>query len=93
MLGCCSLPRVEPTYAERVPIPRIVAEINRKPTNKVMIHLAGHGCFVELEHVGRRSGKAYRNPLNAFQHGDALTFARTYGPKVDWPMIVVTDFV
>lgn len=53
-------------------------------TNKVLVHLTGHGPFVELEHVGRRSGRVYRVPLNAFRTGDTVTFALTYGPRVDW---------
>ena len=48
------------------------------------MHLAGHGPFIELEHVGRHSGRVYRVPLNAFRTGDTVTFARTYGPRVDW---------
>jgi deazaflavin-dependent oxidoreductase (nitroreductase family) len=65
-------------------IPRAVGKFNKVATNKVLVHLAGHGPFVELEHVGRRSGRVYRVPLNAFRSGDAVTFALTYGPKVDW---------
>jgi deazaflavin-dependent oxidoreductase (nitroreductase family) len=65
-------------------IPRAVARFNRGVTNKVLVHLAGHGPFVELEHVGRRTGHVYRVPLNAFRTGDTVTFALTYGPHVDW---------
>ncbi|GGL23899.1 nitroreductase family deazaflavin-dependent oxidoreductase [Phycicoccus endophyticus] len=64
--------------------PRAVTRFNKAVLNKGMIHLAGHGPFVELEHVGRRSGRTYRIPVNAFRHGDELTFALTYGPDVDW---------
>ena len=65
-------------------IPRAVGKFNKVATNKVLVHLAGHGPFVELEHVGRRSGRVYHVPLNAFRSGDTVTFALTYGPKVDW---------
>ena len=65
-------------------IPRAVARFNKVVTNKVLVHLAGHGPFIELEHVGRRSGRVYRVPLNAFRSGDTVTFALTYGPHVDW---------
>ena len=65
-------------------IPYWVARWNRKVTNKVAVHLAGHASFVELEHVGRRSGRVYRVPLNAFRAGNTVTFALTYGPRVDW---------
>jgi deazaflavin-dependent oxidoreductase (nitroreductase family) len=65
-------------------IPHVVGKLNKVATNKVLVHLAGHGPFIELEHVGRRSGRVYRVPLNAFRTGDTVTFALTYGPRVDW---------
>ena len=67
-----------------MPIPYLVARWNKRVTNKVAVHLAGHASFVELEHVGRRSGRVYRVPLNAFRTGDTITVALTYGPRVDW---------
>jgi deazaflavin-dependent oxidoreductase (nitroreductase family) len=65
-------------------IPHAIGKLNKVATNKVLVHLAGHGPFIELEHVGRRSGRVYRVPLNAFRAGDTVTFALTYGPRVDW---------
>jgi hypothetical protein len=65
-------------------IPHAVGRFNKVVTNKVFVHLAGHGPFIELEHVGRHSGRVYRVPLNAFRTGDTVTFALTYGPRVDW---------
>ncbi len=65
-------------------IPHAVGKLNKVATNKVLVHLAGYGPFIELEHVGRRSGRVYRVPLNAFRTGDTVTFALTYGPRVDW---------
>lgn len=67
-----------------MPIPRFVARLNRRYLNRVMVRLAGHGPFVELEHVGRRSGAVYRTPLLAFRKGGTVTIALTYGPRVDW---------
>ena len=67
-----------------IAIPHAVGRFNKVVTNKVFVHLAGHGPFIELEHVGRRSGRVYRVPLNAFRTGDIVTFALTYGPRVDW---------
>ncbi|GGM86972.1 hypothetical protein GCM10009721_09800 [Terrabacter tumescens] len=67
-----------------MPMPRAVARLNKKYVNKVLVHLAGHGWFVELEHVGRRSGRTYRVPIMAFDRGDAVTVALTYGSGVDW---------
>lgn len=67
-----------------MPMPRAVTRLNKKYVNKVLVHLAGHGWFVELEHVGRRSGRTYRVPIMAFDRGDVVTIALTYGSGVDW---------
>jgi deazaflavin-dependent oxidoreductase (nitroreductase family) len=40
--------------------------------------------FGILGYVGRKSGKAYRTPMNVFRHGDAWVFALTYGSEVQW---------
>lgn len=67
-----------------MPIPRGVTKFNRRVANPVLRHLSGIGPFVEVEHVGRRSGLVRRTPLFAFRSGDAFTVALTYGPDVDW---------
>ena len=67
-----------------MPMPRAVTRLNKTYVNKVLVHLAGHGWFVELEHVGRRSGRTYRVPIMAFDRGDVVTVALTYGSGVDW---------
>jgi deazaflavin-dependent oxidoreductase (nitroreductase family) len=63
---------------------RVVRRFNKSVTNPVLRHLAGHGWFVELEHVGRRSGTTFHTPLMAFRDGSTVTVALTYGPDVDW---------
>lgn len=40
--------------------------------------------FAILRYIGRRSGKAYRTPINVFRHGEEYVFALTYGPDVQW---------
>ncbi|MBD3784326.1 MAG: nitroreductase family deazaflavin-dependent oxidoreductase [Micrococcales bacterium] len=65
-------------------LPLAIGRFNKRVTNKVMVHLVGLGSFAEIEHVGRRSGRTYRNPVNAFRDGDRVTLALTYGPRVDW---------
>jgi deazaflavin-dependent oxidoreductase (nitroreductase family) len=40
--------------------------------------------FGILDYQGRKSGRAYRTPLNAFRHGDDWVFALTYGSDVQW---------
>lgn len=65
-------------------IPMVVAHINKYVTNRVLRHLSGHGPFAEIEHVGRRSGRARRTTLMVFPRGEDVTIALTYGPRVDW---------
>jgi deazaflavin-dependent oxidoreductase (nitroreductase family) len=67
-----------------MPIPRSVTQFNKTYLNKALVHLAGHGWFVELEHVGRRSGRLFHVPMMAFDRGEAVTVALTYGRGVDW---------
>jgi deazaflavin-dependent oxidoreductase (nitroreductase family) len=40
--------------------------------------------FAILAYSGRRTGKAYRTPMNAFRHGGEWVFALTYGSDVQW---------
>jgi deazaflavin-dependent oxidoreductase (nitroreductase family) len=40
--------------------------------------------FAILTHVGRKSGRTYRTPINVFRRGDHYLFALTYGADVDW---------
>ena len=48
--------------------------------------LPGFGILV---YRGRKSGKEYRTPLNAFRHGNEWVFALTYGSDVQWVKNVV----
>ena len=67
-----------------MPMHVAVARFNKRVTNPLLRHLAGHGWFVEVEHAGRRSGKTYRTPIMAFRQGPTITVALTYGRDVDW---------
>ena len=67
-----------------MPIPKAVTKLNRRVFNPVLGLLAGHGPFVVIEHVGRRSGRTYRTPLMAFRSGSTVTIALTYGRDIDW---------
>jgi deazaflavin-dependent oxidoreductase (nitroreductase family) len=40
--------------------------------------------FGILRYRGRRTGKAYRTPMNVFRRGDRMVFALTYGTDVQW---------
>jgi deazaflavin-dependent oxidoreductase (nitroreductase family) len=40
--------------------------------------------FGVLHHQGRRSGRSYDTPLNAWSDGSTVIVALTYGEDVDW---------
>jgi len=66
-------------------IPRAVARINRDVTNHVSRPLARHlPGFAVVTHVGRRSGRTYRTPVNMFRDGERYVFALTYGADSQW---------
>lgn len=67
-----------------MPAPLSLTPYVKRFANPVLVNLAGRGWFVELEHVGRRSGTAHRTPLLAFRQDDTMTVALTYGPDVQW---------
>lgn len=70
-------------------LPQWLARFNRYVTNPIQRLWAGWlPAFAILEHVGRRSGKPYRTPLNVFSadvDGRAgVAILLTYGPNRDW---------
>lgn len=68
-----------------MPIPMAVARLNRYVANPVARRIAGWAPgFCILTHVGRRSGREYRIPLNVFRADDGFVFALTYGSNTDW---------
>jgi deazaflavin-dependent oxidoreductase (nitroreductase family) len=50
-------------------------------TSKVAGYLPG---FAIVSHVGRRSGRTYRTPVNAFRTDSEYIIALTYGAESDW---------
>ena len=68
-----------------MPLSRRVARFNTHVTNRITRHIAGWlPGFAIVTHVGRRSGRIYRTPVNVFRHCDRYVFALTYGPDTDW---------
>jgi len=68
-----------------VPLPRAVARFNRRYTNRFIEPVVARSSgFVIVHHVGRRSGTAYRTPVNVFELDGDLIVALTYGPSADW---------
>jgi deazaflavin-dependent oxidoreductase (nitroreductase family) len=68
-----------------VPLPASLGRFNRVVTNRVTRPVArwlpGFGV---VEHTGRRSGRSFRTPVNAFRHGNGVVVALTYGRGADW---------
>jgi deazaflavin-dependent oxidoreductase (nitroreductase family) len=54
-------------------------------TNRVTLPIAGlvPGLGV-VQHVGRRSGRSYRTPVNVFRTPNGYVVALTYGADSDW---------
>ncbi len=67
-----------------MPLPRWIARLNRRFTNRAMLLLVRRPPFAALTHRGRVSGRSYRIPLNAFPCRSGFVFALTYGPAADW---------
>jgi deazaflavin-dependent oxidoreductase (nitroreductase family) len=70
-------------------LPQGLARFNRHVTNPVQRLWAGWlPSFAIIEHVGRRSGKQYRTPVNAFpttvNDEPGVAVLLTYGPNRDW---------
>jgi deazaflavin-dependent oxidoreductase (nitroreductase family) len=64
---------------------RRIAHFNRRVTNRITGPLApwlpGFGLVV---HVGRRSQREYRTPVNVFRDRGGYAVALTYGQDADW---------
>lgn len=64
---------------------RWVAKFNLAVTNRITRHfvewLPGFGM---VTHVGRKSGKIYRTPVNVFRRPGGFLIALTYGPDSEW---------
>jgi deazaflavin-dependent oxidoreductase (nitroreductase family) len=69
-----------------MPLPERLARFNRIVTNRIARRLAGRAPgFAIVEHVGRRSGRTYRTPVNIFRNGeDRYVIALTYGRDSQW---------
>ena len=68
-----------------MPLPDRLATFNRSVTNRIVRTFAGHlPWFAIVVHRGRKSGRIYRTPVNAFGIDDGFVIALTYGPDRDW---------
>jgi deazaflavin-dependent oxidoreductase (nitroreductase family) len=66
-------------------LPRAMARFNKRVTNRVQLRwahvLPGYGI---LEHTGRKSGRAFRTPVNVFATPGGFVIPIAYGTQSDW---------
>jgi deazaflavin-dependent oxidoreductase (nitroreductase family) len=68
-----------------MPAPRSLARFNKRFTNRLTLRVAGYlPGFAIVSHVGRKSGRIYRTPVNAFRTDGGYIIALTYGAQSDW---------
>jgi deazaflavin-dependent oxidoreductase (nitroreductase family) len=66
-------------------LPAWLARFNRVVTNRLTRPFARRlPGFAVVHHVGRRTGRPYRTPVNMFRSGDRYLIALTYGADRDW---------
>jgi deazaflavin-dependent oxidoreductase (nitroreductase family) len=69
---------------------RWVAAFNLVVTNRITSRFAARlPGFGILTHVGRKSGKVYRTPVNVFRAPEGFLVALTYGRDSEWVRNVV----
>ena len=81
--------RVTMTLVFRMQNPRVIDAVrgfNKRVLNPAMLRLAGHRHWyaARLEHVGRRSGRAYSTPVVAQRVEEGFAIPLPYGTDVDW---------
>jgi deazaflavin-dependent oxidoreductase (nitroreductase family) len=68
-----------------MPLPKSLARFNLSVTNPILGHAAKRlPGFAIVLHMGRRSGREYRTPVNLFRAGDSFVIALTYGADTQW---------
>jgi|SRR5215211_986500 len=76
---------MDPSLIAVMQLPQWLARFNRYFTNPIQRLWAGWApVYCIIEHVGRRSGKQYRTPVNVFSTDEGLAVLLTYGPNRDW---------
>jgi deazaflavin-dependent oxidoreductase (nitroreductase family) len=64
---------------------RWLAKINIAVTNQITSLFAGWlPGFGNVTHVGRKSGKVYRTPVNVFRASSGFIIALTYSSQSEW---------
>jgi deazaflavin-dependent oxidoreductase (nitroreductase family) len=81
------MPKGHPMPASRPdrPLLAFARPFTTAVVNRLTRLFAGHlPGFAIVDYRGRRSGKAYRTPMNVFRDGDDYVFALTYGSEAQW---------
>jgi deazaflavin-dependent oxidoreductase (nitroreductase family) len=64
---------------------KTLARFNLAVTNRITGQFAGWlPLFGIMSHVGRKSGKIYRTPVNVFRTPNGFVIALTYGRESEW---------
>jgi deazaflavin-dependent oxidoreductase (nitroreductase family) len=63
-----------------------IRQFNRRTLNPATLSIAGNRLriYSAIEHMGRRSGRAYSTPVVAVPFGDGFVVPLPYGTSVDW---------
>lgn len=73
-----------------MPLPRSVARFNRRATNRVLGLLVPYlPTFAFVIHTGRKTGRQYRTPVNAFSRGSGYVIGLPYGRESDWVLNIL----
>lgn len=84
---CTPVRRGEPAApARRSELLEAVRRFNKRTLNPLKLHSAGrrHWYAARLDHVGRRSGRAYATPVIARPVPGGFAIPLAYGRDVDW---------
>jgi deazaflavin-dependent oxidoreductase (nitroreductase family) len=66
-------------------LPRRLARFNRTINNPLQLRYAWLlPPWAVICHTGRRSGRSYRTPVNAYRRGRTLAVVVLYGESSDW---------
>ena len=58
--------------------------VNKVSFNRLTLTFAGRHMFAVVDHVGRRSGRAYTTPVLAWPLPDGFIIPLPYGADTDW---------
>ena len=66
-------------------LPSWLGRFNKVVTNRIQgIYAWLVPGWVVVCHRGRKSGRLYRTPVNAYKRGDSLAVVLMYGDQTDW---------